>query len=290
VTVEARGLALAEHYVDIGQPGRALDVLDGADAETLESSDFWRLRALAHHGLEQWDQAMQVALQGLARDPHNIPLLYLAADAEAEMDHLAEAERTILAALAIDPEHPALLCAYARIVARGGQLDKADGLVDEAARVAPESTDVLRTRTLMSLLRGRDREATRYSEELLQADPDDAGGHRLRGAALLQRGQVRKGRRSLETAVRDDPGDAALADSVRRARIATHPLMWPVIPIQRLGPAGSWIVAVAIILGLRGLGYPAASSIAVVAWLAVVVYSWAVVPVVQRRLERQRGL
>jgi predicted Zn-dependent protease len=289
MTLDGRQLTLAEHYVDVGQPMRALELLGAADGQTLESTDFWRVRARAHHMLEQWDKTMEVALQGLAREPHSIALLYLAADAEAEMDNLAEAERTILAALAIDSEHPTLLCAYARIVARGGQLGKADRLVDEANRVAPESTEVLRTRTLLALLRGHDREATRYSEQLLAADPDDPSGHRLRGAALIQRGQVQAGRRSLETAVRDQPGDLELAYSVRRARIATHPLMWPVMPILRLGAAGSWLAAIAIIFGLRALGYPGASSVAGFAWLGIVVYSWAVVPVVQRRLERRQG-
>jgi tetratricopeptide (TPR) repeat protein len=239
--------------------------------------------------LEQWDKTMEVALQGLARDPDSIALLYLAADAEAEMDRLAEAERTILAALAIDPEHPSLLCAYARIAARGGQLDKAERLVDEAERVEPRASDALRTRALLALLRGHDREAVRYSEELLRVDPDDPSAHRMRAAALLQRGQVQAGRDSLETAVRDDPSDLALVHSVRQARIASHPLMWPVLPIVRLGAAGSWFAAIAIIFGLRALGYDQASSIAGFVWLAIVVYSWVAVPVVQRRLERRQG-
>jgi tetratricopeptide (TPR) repeat protein len=289
MTVDARQLTLAEHFVDIGQPMRALEVLGSADSEMLESADFWRLRARAHHMLEQWDKTMEVALQGLSRNPDSIPLLYLAADAEAEMDKLAEAERTILAALAIDPEHPSLLCAYARIVARGGQLDKAERLVDEANRVDPQGPEVLRTRALLALLRGHDREAVRYSEELLRVDPDDPAAHRLRGAAQLQRGQVQAGRRSLETAVRDEPGDFALAHSVRQARIATHPLLWPVLPIVRLGAAGSWLAAIAIIFGLRLLGYDQASSIAGFVWLGIVVYSWVAVPVVTRRLERQQG-
>lgn len=288
--MDSRELGLAQHYVDIGQPSRALGLLDRADAEALDSPEYWRLRALSHHALEQWDQTMQVALRGLARAPEDIGLLYLAADAETELDNLAEAERTILAALAIDPEHPGLLCAYARIVARGGQVDKADRLVDAAARLDPEGSDVLRTRTLLALLRGHDREATRYSEELLATDPDDMGGHRLRGAALLQRGRVHAGRRSLETAVRDDPRDLELAHTVRSARIATHPLLWPMLPLQRLGVAGSWILAIAIIFGLRGLGYETAAGIASGTWIAMVIYSWVAAPGIQRWLERRQGV
>lgn len=287
--MDPRELALAEHYVDIGQPSRALDLLSKADGEALDNPEFWRLRALAHHRLEQWDQTMQVALQGLSRDPHDVGLLFLAADAEAEMDNLAEAERTILAALAVDPEHHALLCAYARIVSRAGQLDKAERLVDEAARVDPESSEVLRTRTLLAMLRGKDRRATRYSEELLAQDPDDMGGHRLRGAALLQRGHVHEGRRSLETAVRDDPLDVELAHTVRSVRIATHPLLWPILPIQRLGPAGSWILAIGTIFGLRALGFVTAAGIASFVWLFIVIYSWVAVPAIVRWLERRQG-
>jgi tetratricopeptide (TPR) repeat protein len=280
-------MALAEHYLEVGQPRRTLELLGSADGDGVERPDFWRLRSAAHYELEQYHDAIRTAGEGLARDPHRIPLLYLRAMAESQLDRLAEAERSILAALELDPEDPYLLCGYAQIVARGGQLDKAERLVDEAARTAPENPRVLHTRSFLAYLRGRDRRAGRLSEEALAYDPEDASAHRMRGAALLERGDVRGARRSLETAIRDDPSDRALGEVVRSTRIATHPLLWPVWPIQRLGVAGSWIAAIAIIFGLRGLGLATASAIATAVWILVAIYSWTAAPAAQRWLERR---
>jgi tetratricopeptide (TPR) repeat protein len=282
---DAHQMALAEHYLDVGQPQRTLELLSSADGESLEQADFWRLRAAALYELERYAEAARIAGEGLARDPHRVPLLHIRAMAEAELDDLPAAERSILAGLELDPEDPYLLCAYARIAAAGGQLDKAERLVEEAARVDPENPRVLGMRSFVAYLRGRDREAQRLSDEALSHDPEDSTAHRLRGAALLERGDVRGARRAFETAIRDDPGDRDLGEAVRGTRIATHPLLWPVWPAQRLGVAGSWVVAMVLIFGLRGLGLQTAAVIATGAWIAIVIYSWTAAPAAARWLE-----
>jgi tetratricopeptide (TPR) repeat protein len=287
---DAQQMALAQHYLDVGQPARTLELLSSADGESFERPDYWRLRTAALYELERYEDAVGAAGEGLARDPHWIPLLYLHALAECELDRLAEAERSILAALEIDPEDPHLLCGYARIAARGGQLTKAERLVDEAARVDPENPRVIQMRGFVAYLRGRDRKAQKLSDEALAIDPESSSAHSLRGAAQLERGDVRGARRSLETAIRDDPTDRALAEAVRSTRVATHPLLWPVMPLQRLGVAGSWIAAMATIFGLRALGLGTASGIAAVVWIAIVVYSWTAAPAAVRWLERRQRL
>jgi tetratricopeptide (TPR) repeat protein len=290
VQSDAQQIALAQHYLDVGQPGRTLELLSSPDGDSFERPDFWRLRTAALYELERYEEAVGAAGEGLARDPHWIPLLYLRAMAEGELDKLAEAERSILAALELDPEDPHLLCGYARIAARGGQLGKAEALVDEAARVDPENARVIQMRGLVAFLRGRDRKAQKLSDKALAIDPESSSAHSLRGAAQLERGDVRGARRSLETAIRDDPGDRALADAVRGTRVATHPLLWPVLPLQRLGVAGSWVAAMAIIFGLRALGLGTASGIALIVWLVIVVYSWTAAPAAMRWLERRQRL
>jgi tetratricopeptide (TPR) repeat protein len=285
---DAQQMALAEHYLDVGQPARTLELLSTADGEGFERPDYWRLRSAALYELERHQEAVQAAGEGLARDPHWIPLLHLRALAECELDRLADAERSILAALELDPENPYLLCGYARIAARGGQLDKAERLVDEAARMDPENPRVIQMRAFMAFLRGRDRKAQRLSEEALAIDPESSSAHSLRGAAQLERGNVRGARRSFETAIQDDPTDRGLGAAVRGTRIATHPLLWPVLPIERLGVAGSWIAAIVIIFGLRALGLGTASAIATVVWIALVIYSWTAAPAAVRWLERRQ--
>lgn len=280
----AAPLALARHYVDVDQPGRALEMLGRVGGDELEQPEFWSLSAVAHYELDDYERAAGAAQEGLARDPESVRLLYLLAMAEAERGRLAEAERAALGALELDPDDPALLCAYARVVARGGQLDKADRLVDEAAAIDPEEPDITRMRAFLAFLRGRDREAAGYADELLNVDPESPSAHRLRGAALLRQGDVRGARRSFEAVAGDDPTDHELADVTRAARAATHPLLWPMLPLQRLGVAGSWVAAMAVIFGLRGAGLETAAGIAALVWFLLVIYSWTVAPLVLKRL------
>lgn len=284
---QAHAFALAQHYVDVGQPQRALDALRAADERALEDTDFWRLRGWALHDLESFDEASDTAREGLKRDPHSFALLHLLAVTEAELDNLAEAERALLAALELDPENPYLLGTYARLLARGGQLDKAERVAAEAARSSPDDPAVAQLRGLLAFLRGRNRDAERFSEEALAYDPEDAAAHALRGASIAHR-DLRGARRAYETAIRDDPSDRYIGEAVRQTRIATHPLMWPMLLIHRLGVAGSWVAAMVTIFGLRGLGYDTAAGVATAVWLALVAYSWLAAPAIERWL-RSRG-
>ncbi len=283
-------LSLAEHYLDVGQPRRALELLGSADSGALEDPDFWRLRAIAHYELDEHAKAVDAAAEGLQRDPHDPWLLYISALAHAEQEHLAEAEQAILAALELNPDNPHMLSGYARIAARGGQLEKADRLLDEATRIDPENGDVLRTRSFVAYLRGRDRKAGEIGAEALALDPEDSGAHRMRGAAALGRGDVRGGRESLETAIRDDPTDRGLADLVRHTRAWTHPLLWPVYPLQRLGVGGSWVAAVVTIFGLRAAGLEGPATVAAIFWFVIVVYSWTIAPLAERWLIKRQKL
>ena len=277
---------LAQHYVTIDQPKLALEALSGADGDAMESTEFWRLRALAHYELDEPAEAARSASEGLQRNPEAVDLLVVLALAEAERDDLAAAERAALAALHLDPEDPYVLCAYARVLARAGQLDKAEQIVDLAARSDPYAREAPRTRALIELLRGHNRKVAQISEEMLVEDPEDAAAHRMRGVALVNTGDAHGARDSLGTAVRDDPTDQALADVARSARAATHPLLWPMLPLQRLGVAGSWVAAITIIFGLRALGLDGASTVASFVWIALVAYSWLAAPAIERRLSR----
>lgn len=280
-------LGLAEHYVTVDQPRRALEALDDAGAELVEEPAYWYLRALAHYRLDEDREAARLASTGLERDPASTDLLRLLALARSELDELAEAERAVLAGLELDPDDPTLLCTYARVLARGGQLEKAERVLDEAARLDPHAREVVRTRSLVAYLRGHDRRARRLTEELLAEDPEDADAHRMRGAVLLNGGDARGARASLETAVRDDPTDHSLADVTRGARVALHPLLWPMVPFARLGVGGSWVTAITLIFGLRALGFDTASAVASGVWIALVAYSWVAAPLITRWLERR---
>jgi hypothetical protein len=69
-------------------------------------------------------------------------------------------------------------------------------------------------------------------------------------------------------------------------RVNRHPLMLPIRPILRFGPLTTWLIAVALIFGLRAVGLPSLAFIAAIAWLAFCLYSWVVPPLLRRWMLR----
>lgn len=282
--VGSGNLGLAQHYLDIDQPRRALEVLEGRQND-VEDPEYWELRATALVELERHTDAIDAAARGLELDPDDIVLLLMSALAHRGAGDLAAAERAFLAALRIDPENSALLSQYALLVARAGQLDKARRLLDEAARVDPLSLHVVQARGVIAFLSGDDKAAARHAEAVLADDPEELSAHLLRGSALSQRGWSREARRHFETAARYDPSDHDVAQIARRSRWATHPLMWPLLPFERFGPGKVWLAYIALFAVTAGLGIGWLVIPLVIVYLTLVVYSWVVPPLLLRWLK-----
>lgn len=281
-------LTLAEHYVEMDQPQRALDALERSTNAEWERVAFWRIRSQALVNLDRFNDAADAARRGLQIDPHDIPLLALLAQCDTERGNLAAAERSLLAALQLAPDEPVLLCRYALVVARGGQFAKADQLLAEAARLAPEHPVVARTRVSLAYLRGDDRLAERESRALLAESPEDQYGNVMLGHALAEQGKVRSGTRMLRTAARSDPGNVRLVDAVRDVQHLGHWLLWPLWPLYRLGTAKFWLLGMSVFFGLRALGLAQAAGIAMLVYVAICVYSWIVPFVLKWWLRRRR--
>jgi predicted Zn-dependent protease len=172
-------LGLARHYLGIGQPSRALDILESNADIPLDDPRVWFIRGRSFYDLTEFDRSEDAALSGLACAPEHAGLLAVLGDARVQLGKFADAERAYLDALRQTPGNPSLMCAYAHLTARFGQMSKADSLAAEAARIAPESLQVLQTLVGMAYLRGNDREAARLCRLLLERYPEDAYGHRM---------------------------------------------------------------------------------------------------------------
>jgi len=286
--MEARtdSLTLARHYVEIGQPERALDALGrlGPDTDDVER---WRLRGWALVELEDYDGAVRAAQEGLELAPESPWLLRLVAVAEGHRGRLGEAERAVLAALHQEPDDPFLLCTYAQLTARGGQLDKAERLAERAAALEPEDETVIQTRMGIAYLGGDDRLAERLGQDLLARDPDNASGHRMVGASLLDRGDVGGASRHFDTAAGADVRDDEAATVAREVRAESHPLLWPLWPFRRLGAIGAWVAAMVTIAALAAAGLETLLGVFVIAYIALCVYSWVAPPLLRAWLRRR---
>lgn len=284
----SRQLAMAEHFLAIGRPARALEELEAAEESELEDPHSWLLRGAALFDLGRPADAADAARRGLERQPDSFSLLWLLADCEARQDRLAQAERAILAAMRLEPERPEALCAYARIAAQGGQVEKGLWLAWQAERLDPESPDTLKTRSLLEYVLGRDQVAADYNARVLRQDPEGVAGLAMRGTLQLERGDVAGARRSFEVAARADPSDRPVAEATRETRIAAHPLLWPVWPIERFGPIRLWLGMLGAIFVLAALDLAVPAAIVLVAYLFVVVYSWTGAPLARRWLRSRR--
>lgn len=279
-------MALARHYLEVDQPRRTLDLLGRADVDP-EDPEIWALRAEALYRLDRYREGAEAARDGLARDPEEPTLLDVLAMCELELGELAAAERALLAALELWPEHPTLLCHYALVCARGSQFDKADRLVSEAARLDPESSEVLRMRAQVAYLSGDRRRAQRSVEALLAAEPEDRVGHVLRANALVESKDVYTAVRHFEQAARLDPSDTEVAHVTRFNRVLTHPLQWPIYPVQRFGPLKVWAAYVVLLLALTALKLWWLAVPLVILYLFMVVYSWTVAPLARWWMRRK---
>lgn len=282
-----RRLAAALRYVEVGRPHEALEALAGLDAETARTAEAVHLRGFAHFGAQEWDEAATVAREGLQDEPGDEGLLYLLSLAEEQRGDLTEAERAILAALAEDPQQPELLAQYADVLMRAGQLPKAEQVLGHACAVDPDSPEVLGSRLSLTYLRHDRRGVERLTGELLAMDPESRRAHRMLGVLALERGKPAVAEEHFGQAVRSDPTDQHAAGYARVSRKLRNPLWWPSLFFGRLGVAATWIGAMVVIFGLRGLGLETAALIATVVWLALCLWSWIATPILNRRLERE---
>lgn len=282
-----QALQLANHYLSIDRPEKSLATLARADGELLDSALYWELRARALGALDRHEEAGEAAARGLGLDGQDTDLMRLRADALAELGRLAEAERVILGALALQPEDVEPLCSYALVAARGDQVEKATRLADRAAALEPDSRRVEATRLVLAHLRGEGRRVREHARTLLADAPDDAGSHYAAGFAESSHGRAGAAARHFGMAARLDPGDPDYATAARAARYAAHPLLWPLRPFEWLGAAGTWLVAMGVILALQLSGLTAAAALAALAYVALCLYSWLVPPLLRAWLRRR---
>ncbi|MEW5986407.1 MAG: tetratricopeptide repeat protein [Chloroflexota bacterium] len=281
-------LTLALHFVETGQPQRALTHLDRANADQTDNPFFWYVRGQALYDLEEFDSAIQAVHKGLTLAPEAIFLLYQLCNCQSRQGNLAAAERTLLKALQQAPEDPELLCRYAILVSEGGQLDKAEQLVEEAARFDPEHPAIARTQATLAYLTGHDRQAAEASRRTLLSNPDDIYGQYMLGVSLAAEGRVGDADVYLRTAARLDPLNEAITSTTRHSRLIAHWLLWPLRPVQRFGPMKIWLAAIVVIFGLWELGFAKLTTTLATVYLVYCVYSWVAPPLLKWWLQRQR--
>jgi tetratricopeptide (TPR) repeat protein len=287
VTVDAAGIARAQALLVAHRPEEALRELAALPAGAATSPMAYQLRATALNRLERSAEAADAARAGLAAGGPDPDLLGELGHALREQGDLPAAERALLDGLALAPADVDLLCAYSRLCMDAGQLEKAAMLVERAVAGAPEAQIVYATRIRLAYAQGKDAEAQRISRDFVAAYPESPAAHAALGGTSAVRGQIRPAYAGLRQAAAGAPTDADFAAAAMQARVASHPLLWPLRPIERFGAIKTWLVAVAVIFGLRAAGLAPLAVLAALLWFAICVYSWVVPPLMRRWMLRR---
>jgi tetratricopeptide (TPR) repeat protein len=287
-------LALARHYLQIGNARRALAELDQAP-DAVDDEEFLWLRAHALFQLDRWDEAAHAAQAGLERDAEDVELLDVLALAELERGREKEALARIDAALELAPDVADLHAHRALILARRNRRSfrltsfrEARAAVDEALRLDPHSEVALRVRAQVALLSGDTRHADEYADEVISAEPDDEFAHLVRGSVHADRADFKRALRHFEEAARLNPESPDAGDALREARVGAHPLLAIVRPVWRFGRMRSWLVYMAVISALALARLPSIRYAVIGIWLTMIVLSWAAPPLLRRYYDRKR--
>lgn len=281
---EAKALSLARYYVAMRRWEQALDVLTQLSPDQPQG---WALRGMCLYQLDRNNEARRALQAGLELEPQSCELLHLLALVEDEAGDLAAAERAILSALHLEPESPELLCTYASFVAKAGQFQKAERLLQAAGQIDPDEIEVVMQLAHLRRLQGRDRESERLAREVLARDPEEDRAKALLALQSVELGRMGAADRSARELAREHFGVQEVVDFARETRFYTHPLMWPLYPVQRLGGITTWVLGVGTLVTLDVLGFPVAALTFGLLYLALVVYSWLAPPLLRRFLMKR---
>jgi predicted Zn-dependent protease len=277
-----------ERLLEVGRPSEARRLLAPALRERPDDPELLVLAARVEGASGAGAEARRLVGEALARDPRSfVGRLLHYGHLVADQRH-ADAEGVILELLREQPRNAALLVLYARLMLDALQLEKARALADEALRLAPDSSDARIVDTLLHVIAGDDERASARLAELIAEEPEAS---HVAWTAVLVLSNGHRPREALEVArslLRATPGDPRIVETIVELRIQTHPLMLPYRPLQRWGWTASAVLWGAGVVGVRALAAvsPAAGLSFGGVWLAYVVGSWLVPPLLRRALRR----
>jgi predicted Zn-dependent protease len=287
-----QALALAEVHVEQGRYDRAKEVLQRAAASMVDDPRFWRLQALC-----AWDhdsaRALEYVHRGLAVEPHDLHLQWLAARLLRIRGELGASEALLRKGLASDPESPNLLAEYAQVLAVGGELQHAKSLVTWLLGRDPDGTHALLAAHTVALASGDTKRARAFAERRVRVDPSSGSALLALGAMEVLDDDVHAGGRHLAMAATSDlqaaTGNRELFILQRKL---AHPLMAPLRWLGDTGMTKGWFVMVALLFGSRAVEpfevggvvvQPVMVALAFAAvYLGLLAYGWVVPPLVER--------
>lgn len=225
-------LELAEHFLSIDKPERALEELSSVNEF---SYMFWYLSARAKFVLGQFKEAKAALEEGLKEKPDDLYLLYLLVQCERKLrvveKYKAFADiavvKTITRLRALFPERADVAELHAMVLLDLNKYDAMYKVFAEAKRLRGENPNSLLNATV-ALMFGKEDVAIKHIATALADDPENARTHSIAANAYKKAWQLPAAAYHAEIAAKLEPTNPFYRRQVRNAEIRAHPLYKPI--------------------------------------------------------------
>ncbi|HEY6903352.1 MAG TPA: tetratricopeptide repeat protein [Candidatus Acidoferrales bacterium] len=131
----------------------------------------WHAQVRKYAEGQDWDSAMRLIDQEVARAPHDMDVRSWRARVLAWSGHFAEAEKEYLEILRVSPKDPDNWMDLAGVLLREGKLPEAQQSIDRAETLDPQRADIHSARARVLRAANKQKEARTEFEKALNLDP-----------------------------------------------------------------------------------------------------------------------
>ncbi len=215
LTASSRRLARATSYLQPfdrkkvirieSRPVYSIEELEQAARKEPENIRLQRELALQYETQHDWEDAKDIYLRLIAKDPLNPDFHYYLGSLYASMGELVKARQAFEEALDIQPDHKATLDAMASFM---GSRDKRQ--ISEEVLLRSSLKDPQGPAQRLAIIRDKIQEgdykaAIRLADEAIERYPDRSGYVYLKGVAYEESGETDKAKAAYQQAIKMDP-------------------------------------------------------------------------------------
>jgi tetratricopeptide (TPR) repeat protein len=252
-------MMLAQHFLDIQQPHKALEHL--TKNPQLEDPDYWRLLGRTHYLLDHDAEASKAFREGLKLEPDNPALRYGLLLNHYWFGRYDAALKEIDALLTLYPESAVYLARKALILGQQGNYKEAATYLTKAREMDPEHALVQEAAMLLRYwedqaalkhagVKENLEETVQHAKTILKTNPENAFAHYVLGKSLLRQGgpnRIRQALHHFSQAASFSPDDVRYTKTVRDTRWMFLPLFRYLPTAQHLPPIWTGIAILFVI-------------------------------------------
>jgi len=264
----------------------AENILANALAKDPDNLDLQYISAIIDKETDRLYEAEKTLNHILSKEPNYFEAKYLLAKVHNDKDQFPQAELLLIDLIRDFPREPQYFASYAHVMMQTINLDKAEKLAAEALRLDPEHPSALTTSILCLLIKGKNVKAKDQFSDLVRNYPDAAFSAHSLCIILVENKKYHAAIRIAQELLRSNPNDKDYLEMVKSLRLATHPAMLPLYPLQRWGWHASAVMWVLFIIAVRTASKylsDAQALIIICFLLGYIAYSW-ISPSVLKRL------